>query len=96
MVNAYFASLRMAVKQRYVVPSVIQVHECAKLEATVGVRMDASGEVQDVDIMKRSGNELFDAAVVQAVKAASPLPPPPPNMRELVTKGFGFKFRCSD
>ena len=52
------------------------------------------GTVLDVRINKGSGQELFDSAVIAAVKQASPLPRPPDNMRSLVSSGFGFNFRC--
>ena len=93
-VNAYLGSLHHAVKQHYVVPSVIQPGECLRLVATVMVRISLTGEVMEARVSKGSGSDFFDAAVVAAVKGASPLPAPPPNMRQMVTEGFGFKFRC--
>jgi protein TonB len=93
-INAYLGSLHAAVKQQYVVPSVISQGECLRLVATVMVRISLTGEVLETKVHKGSGNDFFDAAVVSAVKGASPLPAPPPNMRQMVTDGFGFKFRC--
>lgn len=92
-VNAYFGAIGAAVRRNFVVPTVLE-SKCAGMVAQVMVRMDAAGTVVDVRIIKRSGEELFDSAVVAAVKNASPLPPAPSNMREMVTKGFGFNFRC--
>lgn len=94
-VNLYLASLHGAVKAHYLVPSVIQPMECVRLVAVVMVRMGLDGSVQEAKVHKSSGNEFFDGAVVQAVKAASPLPIPPPNMRDMALKGFGFQFRCN-
>ena len=92
--NAYFGLLANRVKQHYTVPSVISPGECARLVAVVAVRIAADGTVLDVRINKGSGQELFDSAVISAVKQASPLPRPPDNMRSLVSSGFGFNFRC--
>lgn len=94
-VNAYFGLLKARVKAQYQVPSVIGPDECARLVAQVMVRMAPDGQVTDVKIHKSSGAQLFDSAVVSAVKQASPLPPPPENMRAMVKTGFGFNFRCA-
>ncbi|MDR3553552.1 MAG: cell envelope integrity protein TolA [Syntrophobacteraceae bacterium] len=47
------------------------------LMAVLEVQIRRSGEVVRVVVMKRSGNELFDAAAVRAVNMAAPLPPVP-------------------
>ncbi len=95
MVNAYFGLLKARVKAHYQVPSVIGADACQRLVAQVMVRMNPDGSVSDVRIHKSSGADLFDSAVVSAVKQASPLPPPPENMRQMVKTGFGFNFRCA-
>jgi TonB family protein len=45
----------------------------------VVLRMDLekSGRVSDVRVEKSSGDEKFDASAIQAVRRASPFPPPP-------------------
>lgn len=93
-VNAYLGLLASRVKQHYQVPSVISPGECARLVAVVMVRMGADGQVLEAKVHKSSGQELFDSAVISAVKQASPLPKPPDNMLSMVKTGFGFNFRC--
>jgi protein TonB len=95
-VNAYLASLKSAVKREFLVPSVIQPTACVRLVATVMVRMAGDGAVVEVKVSQSAGHELFDTAVVKAVRAASPLPTPPANMRQRFANGFGFKFRCAE
>ena len=94
-VNAYLGTMVAAVKRHYLVPSVITTAQCDRLVAVVLVRLSTDGAVTRAEIHKSSGNDLFDSAVIRAVKTASPLPPPPPDMRDMVTRGFGFNFRCA-
>ncbi|MBI5494994.1 MAG: TonB family protein [Deltaproteobacteria bacterium] len=94
-VNAYLGLLASRVKARYQVPSVITPPECARLVAQVMVRMGPDGALLDTRIHKTSGNDLFDSAVISAVKQAAPLPRPPDNMMQMVKTGFGFNFRCA-
>ena len=46
------------------------------LKCTVNVVQDTNGKVLRVEIAQSSGNVAFDRSVEQAVRAASPLPPP--------------------
>ncbi|MFW6375496.1 MAG: cell envelope integrity protein TolA, partial [Guyparkeria sp.] len=43
---------------------------------TVTVRQDADGQVRNVTVERCDGDRLFERSVVQAIKAASPLPKP--------------------
>jgi len=95
-IQGYLATVGGRVKRLFVVPSVLEASECARLKAAIAVRLSANGDLVDVSVQKSSGSQLFDSAVVSTVKAAAPFPPPPPNMRELVMKGFGFNFRCAN
>ncbi|MDX1623715.1 MAG: energy transducer TonB [Gemmatimonadota bacterium] len=47
------------------------------LSATVHFRIDASGNIREVEIEEASGNFLFDQAARRAVEAADPVPPLP-------------------
>lgn len=94
-IQGYLATIGGRVKGNFRVPSVLEATECVRLKAVIGVRLSVNGEVLDVHVDQSSGNELFDSAVVKTVKETGPFPPPPPNMRELVTRGFGFNFRCA-
>ena len=54
---------------------------------SVSINLIPSGEVINVQFIKRSGNSAFDQSVYTAVKRASPLPLPP------VELGLSDKFR---
>ena len=57
------------------------------------MRIGAGGELMDVTLTKPSGNELFDSAVLGAVKKAAPFSAPPEHLRDSLKKsGVAFVF----
>lgn len=52
------------------------------IEAVVRFRIGEDGEVSDVRIAQSSGDASYDASVLRAVRAVSPLPPPPEAYRK--------------
>lgn len=64
------------------------------LSAKVTIKIDSNGRVLEAKVSSKSGNALYDASVLDAVKKASPLPMP--KNRELVEmiveEGVEFKF----
>jgi protein TonB len=89
----YHGILTAAVKRNYDVSDTIPESERRMLKATVLIRLGASGELLEVDLSKASGNDLFDAAVLAAVKKAAPFGPPPEHLREgLKKKGVALVF----
>jgi TonB family protein len=47
------------------------------LEADVLVRLTESGDLVEVRMTRPSGDAAFDDSLEEAIRAASPLPPPP-------------------
>lgn len=82
----YFGLLSAVVKRNYDVSDTIPEAERRALRATVVIKLGATGELVDVELSKGSGNELFDGAVVGAVKKAAPFGPPPEHLRESLKK----------
>ncbi len=78
----YFGIISAAVRRYYDVSNTIPEAERRTLKAEVAFKVTVSGEATDVHISKTSGNELFDEAVVSAVKKASPFSPPPEHMKK--------------
>jgi TonB family protein len=89
----YFGLLSSAVRRYYDVSNTIEESERLRLKAQVTIKISHTGEVLDVDLNKKSGNEVFDSAVLAAVKKAAPFPPPPPNLRDQLKKGLTFEFK---
>jgi colicin import membrane protein len=89
----YATDLDTRIRPNYTVPAVIPEDERARLQASIVLYIAADGRVIKAELGQRSGNPLFDAALVRAIKASSPMPPPPPELREQVARdGFEITF----
>ncbi len=82
----YYGLLSAVVKRNYDVSDTIPEAERRTLKATVMMKLGATGELLDVDLSKPSGNELFDSAVLGAIKKAAPFGPPPEHLRDTLKK----------
>jgi protein TonB len=90
----YFGLLQSQVRRHYNVADTIPDSERIRLNTVVAVRLGRTGEVLDVSLTKPSGNDLFDSAVVTAVRKASPFSPPPDHLRDTLQKhGVNLSFR---
>ena len=95
--NAYYTQVYKQVKQNYAVPEIISERERMFLAATVVIKLDERGNLMgDLEWEKRSGNDVFDSAIANAIKKSAPFPAPP---KELVdkykTEGIGMNFRAA-
>jgi TonB family protein len=89
----YFALLQNVVHRNYDVSDTIAEGERRTLKAQVALRIGVRGELLDVQLAKSSGNQLFDDAVVGAIKKAAPFAPPPDHLRDGLKKdGVAFVF----
>jgi colicin import membrane protein len=63
----------------------------SNLETRVGIKILSNGEIQDVWIDKKSGNQYLDESAIRAIKKSNPLPPLP---REIGVYDYkvGFRF----
>jgi colicin import membrane protein len=92
--EVYFARLSSQVKRFYDVSQTIPDAERTRLNAQVALFITSSGELQRARLARSSGNDLFDSAVLAAVKRASPFSPPPPHLRDSLQKyGVVLQFR---
>jgi TonB family protein len=82
----YFALLSSQIRRNYDVAESISKEERASLRAQVKVRLGRAGEVVESALALSSGNDLFDAIVLAAVKKAAPFSPPPQHLRDLLQK----------
>ena len=90
----YFGLLQSQVRRHYNVADSIPESERLHLNTVVAVRLGRKGEVLDVSLTKPSGNDLFDSAVVTAVRKAAPFSPPPDHLRDTLQKsGVNLSFR---
>jgi TolA protein len=79
--------------QRRVQESWIVAEKRPELVASVSFRIQADGEVQDIEMMKSSGDAAFDQSVLRAVRKAAPFPPPPQSYaNEFATQKIFMNF----
>ncbi|KFA93979.1 energy transducer TonB [Archangium violaceum] len=89
----YFGLLSSQVRRHYNVADTIPDNERLYLKAQVAMRLNRTGEVIETRLARASGNDLFDSAVLAAVKKASPFSPPPDHLRDTLQKsGIVLEF----
>jgi colicin import membrane protein/protein TonB len=79
--DQYLAQVVRALRQNYRVPSTIGEKERLYLQGTVVLFIEPDGRVLRHEFVKRSGNPVFDDALVRAVRDTR-LPPPPADARD--------------
>ncbi|MGO8969742.1 MAG: energy transducer TonB [Myxococcaceae bacterium] len=90
----YYGQLSVQVKRFYDVSETIPDEERIRLVAQVALFIDPSGQLARFRLVKSSGNDLFDGAVLGAVKRAAPFAPPPGHLRNALQKyGIVLQFR---
>lgn len=75
--GGYLTTLNRAVEQNW-----RQVSVAATSRTRVQFRVDRQGQVTSLQLLEASGNGLADQAAMQAVQAAAPFAPLPPNATE--------------
>jgi TonB family protein len=92
--EAYYARLQTQIKRFYDVSQTIPDAERIRLVAQVALFVTPSGQLERARLARASGNDLFDSAVLAAVKRAAPFSPPPPHLRDPLQKyGVVLQFR---
>jgi TonB family protein len=90
----YYGQLSAQVKRFYDVSETIPDQERVHLVAQVALFIDSAGQLARFRLAKSSGNDLFDTAVLAAVKRAAPFAPPPDHLRSTLQKyGIVLQFR---
>lgn len=89
----YDGQVGAQVRRFYDVSQTIPDQERIHLMALVSVRIGRDGHVLRVQLAKSSGNDLFDNAVLSAVKKAQPFPPPPDHLRAAYEAGVTLQFK---
>lgn len=88
----YDGLLKAQVGRFYDVSNTIPEAERRTLRADVTIQLSADGHLLDTRLAKSSGNDIFDTAVLGAVKRAAPFSPPPAHLRDEYKKGVTFRF----
>jgi len=94
--DEYLTKVYKAVKKQYEVPELIPAKERMFLRADVILTIDAGGGIKELRLAKASGNELYDNAVVGAIRRAAPFPAPPAELADVYSgDGIQIPFRAS-
>jgi colicin import membrane protein len=72
-IDSWKARIQAKIRGRANVPDTVTGNP----EIQVRIRILPGGEVLDIQIVKRSANPTYDAAIERAIRSASPLPVPP-------------------
>ncbi|AFM22834.1 cell envelope integrity protein TolA [Desulfomonile tiedjei] len=59
----------------------------------IGIKISDSGALIDASIHTSSGDRQFDQSAMQAVRQASPYPPPSPEVKERIKQAGGLALR---
>lgn len=90
----YFGVISGAVRRNYDVSNTIPESERIRLTADVLIRLDAAGNLLEVKLTHSSGNDVFDGAVLGAIKKTAPFGPPPVHLKDtLKNKGVPLRFK---
>lgn len=89
----FFALLKAQVQRHYDVSSTVSENERLFLKAVVRLNIGTQGELLNFQLAQGSGNALFDAAVLSAVKKAAPFGAPPVHLRSTVRQGMLIEFK---
>ncbi len=83
LASMYGEQIRQRIQQQW---RLVNDQGVGGLKAVLEVQIRKTGEIVNIKVMTRSGNELFDEAAVRAVNKAAPLPPVPEAIVQASTK----------
>lgn len=88
--SQYFSTLKGHVQQHFVLPQWLAE---SNFHAKALVKVDERGFVISRELTQPSGDPTFDNKVLEAIDNASPFPPPPGKLKNVVAlKGLVFNF----
>ncbi len=82
--DRYFDDIEGKVRANWSIPQWLAE---SPLKAQVQILIDSAGYVTKKIIRRSSGNAIFDAKVIEAIEASSPLPAPPDRLRGVLSTG---------
>lgn len=92
----YYQHLQAAVQNAWVVPTTISEDDLGRLKAQACIKINEAGKIVESHLSQSSGNERFDATLVEAINRIQDFEPPTPDVREVVTsQGVCMNFSKS-
>lgn len=90
--NHYVDALIAAIKAHMTLSDVITDVERMRLTAIAAIYISEDGIITNAYIAESSGSNVYDNDVIAAVKASSPVPAPPLQLRSKFSSGVGIRF----
>jgi outer membrane biosynthesis protein TonB len=92
----YYQHLQAAVQNAWVVPTTISDNDLGRLKAQACIKINEAGKIVESHLSQASGNERFDATLLEAINRIQDFEPPTPDVREVVTsQGVCMNFSKS-
>ncbi len=93
--NLYIRKISNIIRKNWKIPGIISRDELYELNAEVYFRITYSGDIYDISIIGKSGNNIFDSSVIKAIKKTGNLPlPEDRKLRKLVLReGLQWIFK---
>lgn len=88
----YFGLLRAQVERHYDVSNSIPEQERIQLKAVALIQIGDQGQLLNSELVEKSGNRVFDAAVLAAISKSAPFAVPPAHLRDLTRQGISIAF----
>jgi TonB family protein len=89
---AWFAAVRTSINDSW---SVFASYHHSDRLTVVGVQLANDGRLIDVTLDQSSGDEVLDRSALRAVHQASPFPPVPSQVADMIRREKGLAFRFS-
>jgi TonB family protein len=92
----YYQHLQAAVQNAWVVPTTISDDDLGRLKAQACIKINEAGKIVESHLSQSSGNDRFDATLLEAVNRIQDFEPPTSDVREVVTtQGVCMNFSKS-
>jgi len=87
--NDYLEQLRRRIQEKWVYPCIKAGQNCEYREATLEIEFGIlkNGQLQFIEVVRKSDYEVYDESAAIAIKLASPFPPLPPIMLSAAKPG---------
>jgi colicin import membrane protein len=92
MVETYFGRVAAKIQRATQLSTVLSDEERVRLRAVVCFQIGDDGALSEVTLGQSSGSTIYDNDVLAAAKRASPVPAPPPGVRDQARKSNCLNF----
>ena len=88
-INKYATLIDLQIRSQWNLPKYLTDRD---LTAKIEIKINARGDITSKQLLKSSGNDLFDSRVLKAMENAAPYPPPPVSVQAVIRDGIVFEL----